>query len=56
MCFGTKPTCRLRVGVPQARSEHANPHLALAGLRQWSVGHFEAVDIAELPDLNGPIA
>jgi hypothetical protein len=45
-----------RVGVLHARSEHANPHLALAGLRQWSVGHFEAVDIAELPDLNDPIA
>jgi hypothetical protein len=45
-----------RVGVLQPRSEYADPHLALAGFRQWSVDHFEAVGIAELPDLNDPIA
>jgi hypothetical protein len=44
-----------RVGVLQARSGHANPHLALAGLRQWSVDHFEAVGIAVLTYLNRPI-
>jgi hypothetical protein len=44
-----------RVGVLQAGSEHADSHFVLAGVRQWSVDDFEAVGIAELPDLNDPI-
>ena len=45
-----------RVGVLQARGEHADPHLARAGLRHGNVDNLQPVGAAEMPDLNNSIA
>jgi hypothetical protein len=45
-----------RVGVLQARGEHADPHLTLAGIRQGSVDNLQAVGAAEARELNNSIA
>jgi hypothetical protein len=42
--------------VLHARGEDADPHLAPAGRRQWSVDHLEPVGTAEAPDLKNPVA
>src|SRR6516164_10564462 len=44
------------VGVLKARGQHADPHLARAGPRQWSIDHLEPFWTAEAPDLNNPVA
>jgi hypothetical protein len=45
-----------RVGVLQARGEHANAHLASSGRRQGSIDYPQPVGTAEACDFNNAIA
>jgi hypothetical protein len=43
------------VGVLQARGEHADSHLTLAGRWQGSVDHLQIFGTAEAPELDDPV-
>jgi hypothetical protein len=45
-----------RVGVLDARGEHADTHLAPPGRRQGSVDHLQPFGTAEAPDFNNSVA
>jgi hypothetical protein len=45
-----------RIGVLDAGCEDTDPHLTPAGRGQRSIGYLESFGIAEVRDLNNPVA